>query len=87
MTDSDSGSAWTPDGRAIDGPLKGKKLTRLEVQDGVYWSVARFWFKHPPLLTPQPAKPALDPQSHRSGCRHITHPTFSIAGHYGTPVI
>ena len=58
MTDSDSASAWTPDGRAIDGPLKGKKLRRLEVEDGVYSGVARFWFKNPPLLTPLPIKPA-----------------------------
>ena len=58
MTDSDSASAWTPDGRAIDGPLKAKKLRRLDVEDGVYWSVVRFWFKNPPLLNPIPAKPA-----------------------------
>jgi hypothetical protein len=58
MTDSDSASAWTPDGRAIDGPLKGKKLKRLEIEDGVYWSVARFWFNNPPVLTALPGKPA-----------------------------
>jgi len=57
MTDSDSATAWTPDGRTIDGPLKGKKLKRLEIEDRVYWSVARFWFKNPPLLTPLPIKP------------------------------
>jgi hypothetical protein len=58
MTDSDSATAWTADGRAVDGPLKGKKLRRLEVEDGVYWSVARFWFKNPPVLSPVPVKPA-----------------------------
>jgi hypothetical protein len=58
MTDSDSASAWTPDGRAIDGPLKGKKLHRLDVEDGIYSGVARFWFKSPPLLTPVPTNPA-----------------------------
>jgi hypothetical protein len=56
MTDSDSASAWTADGRAIDGPLKGKRLRRLEIEDGVYWSVARYWFKTPQLLTPLPMK-------------------------------
>jgi len=56
MTDSDSASAWTADGRAIDGPLKGKRLRRLEIEDGVYWSVARYWFKTPRLLTPLPGK-------------------------------
>lgn len=58
MIDSDSGSAWTADGRAIDGPLKGKTLKRLEIEDGVYWSVARFWFNNPPVLTALPGKPA-----------------------------
>ena len=56
MTDSDSASAWTPDARAIDGPLKGKKLHRLDVEDGVYWRIAQFWFKNPPLLAPVPEK-------------------------------
>ena len=56
MTDSDSASAWTPDARAIDGPLKGKKLHRLDVEDGVYWRIAQFWFKNPPLLNPVPEK-------------------------------
>jgi Protein of unknown function (DUF3179) len=55
MIDSDSGSAWTADGRAIDGPLKGKKLRPVEIEDGVYYRVARFWFGHLPLLTPLPA--------------------------------
>lgn len=58
MTDSDSGSAWTADGRAIDGPMKGKKLKRLEIEDGVYWSVAKYWFKNPPLLQPESAASA-----------------------------
>jgi hypothetical protein len=56
MIDADSGSAWTPDGRALDGTLKGKKLTRLDVEDQVYWSAARFWFRNPPLLEPVPGK-------------------------------
>jgi hypothetical protein len=57
MTDSDSASAWTPDGRAIDGPLKGKKLRRLDIEDAVYWNIARFWFKNPPVLSPVLLKP------------------------------
>jgi Protein of unknown function (DUF3179) len=52
MIDSDSRSAWTTDGIALDGALKGKKLRRLPVEDGVYWSVARYWFKNLPLVSP-----------------------------------
>ena len=58
MTDSDSASAWTADGHAIDGPLKGKKLTPIEIEDGIYNTVARLWF---PVLRTNPAatlKPA-----------------------------
>jgi uncharacterized protein DUF3179 len=44
MRDTDSGSAWTSDGHAIDGPMKGKKLTPIEVEDGVYFNVAKLWF-------------------------------------------
>lgn len=54
MIDSDSGSAWTADGRAVDGPLKGKKLEPVEMEDGVYYSVAELWFGNLPLLTPLP---------------------------------
>jgi hypothetical protein len=58
MTDSDSGSAWTAGGRAIDGPSKGKKLQPVEIEDGVYYSVARFWYGNLPLTAPLPPKPA-----------------------------
>ena len=52
MIDSDSRSAWTADGRALDGPLKGKRLKRFDVEDSVYWSVARYWFQNLPLMHP-----------------------------------
>lgn len=45
-TDSDSASAWTADGRAVDGPLKGAKLRPIAVDDGVYWDVIRYWYPH-----------------------------------------
>jgi hypothetical protein len=54
MTDSDSGSAWTADGRAVDGPLKGKTLEPVEMEDGVYWGVTRFWFGDLALISPLP---------------------------------
>ena len=45
-------------GRAIDGPSKGKKLQPVEIEDGVYYSVARFWYGNLPLTAPLPPKPA-----------------------------
>jgi hypothetical protein len=58
MTDSDSATAWTADGRALDGPLKGKKLQRLDVEDGVYLRVAGYFFKNLKVLDPLPTKHA-----------------------------
>jgi hypothetical protein len=52
MIDSDSGSAWTIAGEALDGPLKGVKLQSIQVQDGVYFNVARFWYRDLRILTP-----------------------------------
>jgi hypothetical protein len=58
MTDSDSGSAWTADGRAIDGPLKGKSLEPVPIEDGVYFNVARAWYVNLKILTPEAIKSA-----------------------------
>jgi hypothetical protein len=44
MIDSDSNSPWTADGRALDGPLKGKKLKTVAVDDQVYLRVLRVWW-------------------------------------------
>jgi hypothetical protein len=44
MTDPDTGSLWTADARAIDGPLKGAKLREIEVDDGLYWGVMKYWY-------------------------------------------
>ena len=57
MTDSDSGSAWTAGGRAIDGAAKPKKLQPVQIEDQVYYRVARFWYGNLPLTAPMPAKP------------------------------
>jgi hypothetical protein len=57
MIDSDSRSLWTADGRAVDGPLKGKRLKPIAVEDGVYYSVLRAWYPDLPLLAPLPAPP------------------------------
>jgi hypothetical protein len=53
MTDSDSASAWTSDGHAIDGPMKGKKLEPVEIEDRIYYRVARLWYPGLKLQSPQ----------------------------------
>ena len=58
MTDTDSGSAWTADGRAIDGPLKGKTMEPVPIEDGVYLNVARAWYANLKILTPEEIKSA-----------------------------
>jgi hypothetical protein len=54
MIDSDSEAPWASDFRALDGPLKDKQLTPIVVDDGVYYSVARFWFPNIQIAQPLP---------------------------------
>jgi hypothetical protein len=54
MTDADSNSAWTPDGRAIDGPLKGKKLDPIEIETDLYYGITKFWLGDLRLISPLP---------------------------------
>jgi hypothetical protein len=54
MIDSDSGSVWTPGARAIFGPLNGKKLATVEIEDGLYYGVTRFWYRDLPIIHPLP---------------------------------
>ncbi len=51
MTDSDSGSAWTAQGVAVQGALKGQRLKPVEVDDQVYYNVARFWYGDLPIVS------------------------------------
>ena len=44
MTDPDSNSWWTIDGKAIDGPLKGAQLKELPVEEDLYWGAMKFWY-------------------------------------------
>jgi hypothetical protein len=63
MIDSDSDSAWTADGRAIDGKLKGQHLKPMVVDDEVYLEILQFWYPDiaamkvvtPPRVVPPPA--------------------------------
>jgi hypothetical protein len=61
MIDFDSESFWTVQGRAIAGPLKGKKLQPIEVDDNVYLDVLRVWY---PNISPLTALPIPQPPRH-----------------------
>lgn len=52
LIDSDSRSAWTADGRAVGGPLKGQRLRPLAVDDGVNADVLHFWCPRLKLVSP-----------------------------------
>jgi hypothetical protein len=52
MEDKDSGSEWTADGKAIEGPLKDKRLQVVPVEDGVYWGVIHYWYPEAQWVTP-----------------------------------
>jgi hypothetical protein len=58
LTDSDSNSAWTSDGVAVDGPLKGERLSSADLDDQVYLDVIGPWY--PGLVVLQPPPPAND---------------------------
>jgi hypothetical protein len=50
LVDSDTASLWTIDGRAIDGELKGQQLREIEVDDGLWWGVMRYWYPRLQML-------------------------------------
>lgn len=58
MVDADSKSLWSADGRAVAGPLAGRKLHAIDVDDGVYLGVLRVWYPDLPLLSPLAAADA-----------------------------
>lgn len=44
LIDQQTGSVWNRSGLAIQGPLQGKQLTPIPVEENVYWGVSREWF-------------------------------------------
>ena len=52
LTELDSKSWWTDDGRAIAGSLKGEKLQPLDVDEGVYLDVLQYWYPGMKLIRP-----------------------------------
>jgi hypothetical protein len=52
MQDNDTQSAWTIDGRALDGPLKGERLREIDLDERLYWGVMKYWFPKLQLIEP-----------------------------------
>lgn len=44
LVDNQTGSTWTYTGRATAGPLEGKRLNPVTIEENVYWGVSREWF-------------------------------------------
>lgn len=59
MIDTDTGSAWTPAGRAVEGPLQGHKLREIATEDLLYWGVMKFWEPQLQLIAPPVTQPAV----------------------------
>jgi hypothetical protein len=41
--DADTNSGWTPDGRAIDGPLINQRLNPIPLEEDLYWGPMKHW--------------------------------------------
>lgn len=50
LTDRQTQSTWTLDGRCIDGPLKGRRLTSVPLEENVYWGVSKTWWPELQLI-------------------------------------
>lgn len=44
LVDNQTGSLWTYTGRCTEGPLDGKRLNPVTIEENVYWGVSREWF-------------------------------------------
>jgi hypothetical protein len=44
LIDNQTGSTWTYTGRCTAGPLEGKRLNPVTIEENVYWGVSREWF-------------------------------------------
>jgi hypothetical protein len=54
FVDLDTNSGWSPAGVVVDGDktMKGKRLSRVPVQEDVYYRPAQFWYRDLPLFVP-----------------------------------
>jgi hypothetical protein len=42
--DSYTDTAWSVAGVAMDGELKGRKLTPIPIEEGLTWGVMKYWY-------------------------------------------
>jgi hypothetical protein len=66
LVDVDTGSGWDAEGAWMDGPkdakgMKGTRLERVPVDDGVYWGVMKYWYPDVLLEIPPAAPIAVQP--------------------------
>ncbi len=54
--DVDTNTCWNADGIAVDGEKArlGQKLIAVDVQEQVYWGVAKYWWPHLELINSEP---------------------------------
>jgi hypothetical protein len=54
LIDLDTNSGWSPDGRAVDGPMAKaeKRLVPIAVEDGLYWGLMKTWMPQLEILHP-----------------------------------
>lgn len=52
LLDGQTQSQWTYDGNCTDGPLKGKKMAAVRVEENVYWGVSKTWWPELKLIRP-----------------------------------
>ncbi len=53
--DRDTGTGWDANGVAVDGaaPYRGRKLARVQVEDGLSWEVLKYWYPGLALSRPE----------------------------------
>jgi uncharacterized protein DUF3179 len=95
FVDVDTNSGWDANGLWVDGlkDLKGKKLDRVPVDDGLYWGVMKFWYPELELESPatQPVETFREPDeepthaaTHRARRPRSNRPRSSQAPSRGT---
>jgi hypothetical protein len=69
LEDQDSGTEWTADGKAVDGPLKGEQLHPVPIEDAVYWGVMKHWYPDLQWVTPTQVSVSGNFKNQRDGKR------------------
>jgi hypothetical protein len=54
FVDADTNTGWSSAGVAVDGDktIRGRKLKPIEIQEGLYWGVMKFWYPELRMIHP-----------------------------------